>query len=320
MMIEKNAKRLQKTDISTSRSMCCFSCQGSRDAPRAVWEITRKCPYECSYCCLEDENFHEIQQQSSINQLIRVLVESEVGEVLFGGREALTRPDILKIVSSLHKSGIRSVISTSGFGFSAELAQKLKDQDVRALNFSLDSINPSVNRISRGGQNSREAIEAIKMAVEANLDVKVSLTITELNKTGIKETLLKLIELGVRRFSLMRKIPLGKSSNWGPLLDGYDRTVNSLRGKYGSVVHLVDPNFVDSSNNCPGGQSLFSIQPDLSIAVCNLAAHMFPTITSKGYSCIHEAIKDSANKLRRLSHAFMARKCVLSELGEIAHC
>ena len=107
----------------------------------------------------------------------RTLVQDIIGQILdmgttlviFDGGEPALYPELPELVRSVDDRAI-STLFTSGAGFTAELARRLKEAGLYAVNVSLDSPVAEEHDAMRGREGVfLEAMQAVKNALQAGL-------------------------------------------------------------------------------------------------------------------------------------------------------
>ena len=145
-----------------------------------LFGITKKCPLECEHC-FEWPNLNQ-KETLSADDLIRVVRKYQdygITQILFGGGEPMVRiKDIYKVLEAAGK-GTDFWIYTSGFGFTADHATKLKALGLTGVIISIDHHDPKSHDRFRGYSGAfNGAIEAALAAKEAGLTVALSLCAT----------------------------------------------------------------------------------------------------------------------------------------------
>ena len=87
-------------------------------------------------------------------------------EINFAGGEALTHPFTLPLIKYSSSLGFRTVIASNGYLINKAMAKKLNESELRALNLSLDSLDPKIHDEFRGFKGAYDgvmrAIESLK--------------------------------------------------------------------------------------------------------------------------------------------------------------
>jgi cyclic pyranopterin phosphate synthase len=136
--------------------------------------ITDRCNERCLYCMPEGyKGWERTRDHLSAGEIVRVVsVAAELGFRKFRltGGEPLVREDILEIVYGMKKiSGVESIgLSTNGLKL-ADLAKPLREAGVRAINISLDALDPQIYRHVTGGDVNR-VIAGIRAAIGAGFE------------------------------------------------------------------------------------------------------------------------------------------------------
>lgn len=142
--------------------------------------ITDSCFFKCQMCdkwktdLSVDERFSKPpsleQWKKFIYQLSNVVphrlkgVIDERFEINFAGGEALTHPHTLPLIKYASSLGFRTVIASNGFLINKNMAKKLHESGLSALNLSLDSLNPKIHDEFRGFKG---AYDGVMQAIEA---------------------------------------------------------------------------------------------------------------------------------------------------------
>jgi cyclic pyranopterin phosphate synthase len=136
--------------------------------------ITDRCNERCLYCMPEGyKGWERTRDHLTANEIVRIVrVATELGFRKFRltGGEPLVREDILDIARGMNKiPGVEAVgLSTNGIKL-APLAKPLRDAGVRAVNVSLDALDPQIYKQVTGG-NVNSVIEGICAAIAAGFE------------------------------------------------------------------------------------------------------------------------------------------------------
>ncbi|MEE8329499.1 MAG: GTP 3',8-cyclase MoaA [Thermodesulfovibrionia bacterium] len=141
--------------------------------------ITDKCNLKCVYCMPKKGIKHfddsEILTSEEIVRFVRIARKNGLRKVRITGGEPLMRKDILSLVSSIKKTGIRDLSLTTNGIMLSKYAGKLKKAGLDRANISLDTMDADKFRtITNGGDISR-VWEAVEAAEEVRLSpVKIN--------------------------------------------------------------------------------------------------------------------------------------------------
>jgi cyclic pyranopterin phosphate synthase len=136
--------------------------------------ITDRCNERCLYCMPEGYKGWELTRDhltaNEIVRIVRVAIELGFRKFRLTGGEPLVREDILDIAHGINKiSEVEAVgLSTNGVKLAA-LAKPLRDAGVRAVNVSLDALDPRIYKHITGG-NVNSVIEGIRAAMAAGFE------------------------------------------------------------------------------------------------------------------------------------------------------
>jgi heme b synthase len=183
-------------------------------APQLVaWEITRSCNLFCAHCRASAQE-HDYQGELSTARCFELIDQiAEVGKpiLILTGGEPLLRSDIFEIGSYAHHKGLRVVIGTNGTLIDDEMARRIKTIPASRISISLDFPTPDLQDRFRGKIGAfTAAIEGIRCAHNAGLEVQINSTITRLN-VGYLPALVDLaLELGVAAFHPFMLVATGR--------------------------------------------------------------------------------------------------------------
>lgn len=171
-------------------------------------EVTDKCPLNCPYCYKDLERENELD----VNFLNKILMEFAARggkSVLFSGGEPLLYPYIIDAIETCTRHGIKSSLSTSGYGLNEEMAKKLLKSELNFLYISLNSHVQEVNCLSRDGY--KYAIEAMNLCKELGIPYRLNTVIRNDNIRYFQE----LIDFSKEKGALGIELLLNKANNKG---------------------------------------------------------------------------------------------------------
>ncbi|MGC5325074.1 radical SAM protein [Brevibacillus sp. SYSU BS000544] len=146
-----------------------------------LW-LTDTCNLTCKYCYAMPFKGKRMDT-GRVLELIDELVELGVFNLTLAGGEPLLHPDILDIISHSLEKGLRVAILTNGILINQEFRGKLEER-VSDKNFilqvSLDSIDPSVNDISRG--RTDDVVRNIRALKGTKIQIQLACVVHKLNK------------------------------------------------------------------------------------------------------------------------------------------
>jgi GTP 3',8-cyclase len=136
--------------------------------------ITDRCNERCLYCMPEGykgwERTRDHLSAGEIVRVARVAAGLGFGKFRLTGGEPLVRDDILEIAGGIKEiSGVEAIgLSTNGIKL-ATLAKPLREAGVRAVNVSLDALDPQIYRRVTGGKVGA-VIDGIRAAIAAGFE------------------------------------------------------------------------------------------------------------------------------------------------------
>lgn len=126
-------------------------------APRVVvWDITYACPLRCSHCY--SESGRRSSRELSKDDLYRVtdaLIASSPMAVVLSGGEPLIVKEIFGVARRLQQAGIRVILYTSGWGFTASMLSDLTTV-FAGVTVSVDGADAKTHDCIRGRHGSFE--------------------------------------------------------------------------------------------------------------------------------------------------------------------
>ncbi len=145
------------------------------------WNFTYRCNFYCKHCYSRVLRSIELSTEDN-KKIAQKLVDSQVFQVNMGGGEPLLRDDFFEITKLLTDGGVKVNLTTNGYKFSEETAQKLKEVGLGTLFVSLDDIREEKHDEFRNKKGSfQEVKKCIDIAKEHGLEVILSTVITKQN-------------------------------------------------------------------------------------------------------------------------------------------
>lgn len=167
---------------------------GARPVPLAVnLVLTYRCNLRCRYCAVWREPVAEMETQT-VCRLVDEMAVAGTERLGLGGGEPMLRTDIGAIVAHAKSRGLTVNLVSNGLQIPARL-DELAGLDFLAI--SLDGPQ-QVHDHARGKGSFATAVEAIRAARDAGIEVWTTTVLTRLNIGRIAETLDLASSLGVR--------------------------------------------------------------------------------------------------------------------------
>ena len=143
--------------------------------------ITRKCPLRCEHCFEWDNlNQKEVFTKDTLFKTIDLFQKEGVLQFHFSGGEPMVRfKDLVQLIKFASRKSECWVV-TSGFNFTRENAQWLKQVGCKGVVVSIDHYLPGLHNLFRGNDSSFEgAVNAVKEAKLAGMVVSISVCATK---------------------------------------------------------------------------------------------------------------------------------------------
>ncbi len=143
--------------------------------------ITRKCPMRCEHCFEWDNlNQKESFTREDLFKVVELYQRQGVKQFHFSGGEPMVRfKDLLALTTFASKKSECWVL-TSGFNFTMQNAQLLKDAGCKGVVVSIDHYIPELHNMFRGNVGAFEgALNAVTAAKQAGLVISLSVCATK---------------------------------------------------------------------------------------------------------------------------------------------
>ncbi|KYK29478.1 MAG: hypothetical protein AYK19_19690 [Theionarchaea archaeon DG-70-1] len=167
-------------------------------------EITNRCNLSCVHCVNNSgEPCPDELTTGEILSLIDTLSSMGVQRIIFTGGEPLLHPDLFQILEHARKAPMIVDIFTNGTLLTEENVKKFKKLGIRQFAVSIDCINESIHDAFRGQKGAlRRTLHGIKLLKEAEFPVRISISIAQLNKNDIIDTIMYLEEHDLKPYQM----------------------------------------------------------------------------------------------------------------------
>lgn len=252
----------------------------SPDLKNVIWHVTNKCNLSCGYCSTnstpEAEFGPDREQWEHVVDLIADVDPVRIGVT---GGEALVRDDLPEIISRLPEAPMLS-IDTNGL----LLEEKWCEEFERVNHISISVDGPKlVHNSQRGAYDA--VMKNIEWALDKDIEVRSTVTLTENNIDVVKDTVRYLDELGVTGvgFNRIRAVGRNADNNYDLDAEKYTKQVAeaealardrgmavSSSGWYGSYFEHADTEGLPS---CFCGVYRATIRYDGSVLPCQMLSY-----------------------------------------------
>ncbi|WGS64295.1 GTP 3',8-cyclase MoaA [Marinitoga aeolica] len=176
--------------------------------------ITDKCNFRCNYCMNENVRFmqdNELLSLIEIEKLVKVLKDLKFKNIRLTGGEPTLRPDIIDIAKIIKNYFGEFSITTNG-SLMHILAQDLKKNGLKNVNFSLDSLNRYTFTKITKRDDLNNVLNGLEKSLEIGLNVKLNTVIQKRNFNEVFELIefAAKYKLPIRFIELM---PIGNNYN-----------------------------------------------------------------------------------------------------------
>lgn len=254
-------------------------------------ELTRKCNLNCLHCgsdCKSEVNTPELTTSSWL-KIISYISENFSDQLVFvlTGGEPLIHPQLITVISHIHRQKLRWGMVTNGMRLNAEMLAELLKYKIYSLTLSLDGTEHAHNYLRNSPTAFDRITKALALVNNAEIPVKDVVTcVYPKNINHLNEIADILLEYKIEYWRLFRIFPLGRAHNNPNLLLSYDQTWDMLkwiatnRSKYrkkglkistsceGWFPYNFDRQVRDQPFFCRSGVNIASILCDGNITGC----------------------------------------------------
>jgi AdoMet-dependent heme synthase len=204
-------------------------------APRVVaWEVTRSCNLACAHCRASARHGPyegELSTDECLTLVAQIAAAGKPILILTGG-EPLLRADIFTIAEAARDAGLRAVMAPNGTLITAANAARMKAAGIARISVSIDFPDAVAHDRFRGCPGAFDsALQGIRVAQDAGIEIQVNSTITRLNVAQLPRLLALAEELGAVSFHPFLLVPTGRGRELAEQEldpDDYERTLNWL--------------------------------------------------------------------------------------------
>ena len=183
------------------------------------WECTRRCNLQCLHCgsdctaggAAEDMPFEDFLR--AILPLKDAYKRNSITVAITGG-EPLLRNDLPQCGRILRENGFRWGIVTNGYGYTANIHEKLLAAGMGSITVSLDGLESTHNWLRANNQSFKKAIGAIDLiASSGRLNYDVVTCVNQRNIPELEALKEFLIARKVKAWRLFTISPIGRAAH-----------------------------------------------------------------------------------------------------------
>jgi MoaA/NifB/PqqE/SkfB family radical SAM enzyme/ubiquinone/menaquinone biosynthesis C-methylase UbiE len=276
--------------------------------------VTNACMFNCRHCYnagrkVDDPSIEDMQDVVSQLQRQGVFV------INFTGGEPCLRADLPRICEALN-DGTSAIVSTTGYGFTDDMARSLHERGVYAISISLDSADEVKHDRIRGVKGAYQiALKGIETALKH--DFYTYTCVVPSGETLENDSFQNLVELnrrlGVHEIQILEPAPAGKLLHSSSLLEPNDfETIFQYMAEYNSrengpaissFAHLESPEFF----GCGAGFSHIYIDGTGEVSPCNMMPVTYGNAYSENLSGIIERMQTALRRPCRACRAYVQR-------------
>ena len=294
--------------------------------------VTDRCNMRCVYCMPEEgiclSSHADILRYEDILYLISCAISCGISKFRFTGGEPLVRAGFVDFLGEVAKlSGIEDLAMTTNGVALAPVAQRLKDNGLRRINISLDSLDAeNFRRITRTDLLN-QVLAGIDAALAASLDpVKINTVILPDNQEEVVNFALLSLErpLHVRFIEFM---PMGNSHRWAE--EGFipaQQVLAQIQANLGELVAVTSPGGAGPAKyyRLPGGVGTVGFISPMSGHFCDSCNRLRLTADGRLRACLtlddEISVKDwleqkKATEIVRALHEITGRKPSKHKMG-----
>lgn len=178
-----------------------------------VWNITQACNLTCQHC-YQNAGHKPLADELTTDEKLHVidqLADEFVPFVAFAGGEPLVSKDFDKVLARCRRRGIHVTVATNGTLLTPERCAQLKEQGVKYVEVSVDSVDPHVHDRFRGLDGAwMRSVQGIRNAVAAGIRTGMAVCFTRETAHTVDGFIRFAEDLGCHTFSHFNFIPVGR--------------------------------------------------------------------------------------------------------------
>jgi len=263
----------------------------------AIFCVSSRCPYTCSYCY--NSLLHSKEERMELPVLIDSIDKLHKAGVqsiyLSGGEPMMRYDDVLKILNHFRVSGIRFWLLSTGWKLNNETLSTLKKAGLKGVMISLDSFDAEqINSVKGSPKAFDQALAAMKAASEAGLIVTVDAVLSKklLEKDSFEKYVQTAGEAGAVFINAYAPKNTGSvnpeaysSYNLADFRKLQNRITENHR-KADKFPIVYSPDLWEAKRSCVGGKLFVYIDPDGNVKICPFVQKSYGNIKEDDLSTI----------------------------------
>lgn len=267
-----------QVDMNLLRSfingMDCKFTLPSDGGGKAIWEITHKCNYGCSYCIFSCHKNSKITGELSTEECFHIideLIKHDFRHLKITGGEPFIRKDIIDILRYASTKLVTD-ISTNASLITEEKVRLLNELKLKMIHVSLDG-NMIEHESVRGRNTYLQTIRGLELLKSSTNKVRIGAVIHANNENNLENLIRDSSSMAADEviFSIMEPVEgqdksLYKKRNTSDLISELDELKDKYRGRI-----IVNYNFGKqpvSVHRCPAGDKFLYINNFGNVSPC----------------------------------------------------
>ncbi|MCE5306981.1 MAG: radical SAM protein [Acidobacteriales bacterium] len=178
-----------------------------------VWNITQACNLTCQHC-YQNARHKPLEDELTTEEKLDV-IDQLAGEFVpflaFAGGEPLVSKDFYRVLGRCRDRGIHVTVATNGTLLTPERCARLKEEGVKYVEVSVDSVNPQEHDRFRGVEGAwKRTVQGIRNAVAAGIRTGMAVCFTRETAHTLDDFIRFAEDLGCHTFSHFNFIPVGR--------------------------------------------------------------------------------------------------------------
>lgn len=257
-----------------------------RKLKSATFLLKYDCNLNCSFCLNDwrgkkrpNDELTWAQQKETLQKLKKEGVE----HVTFTGGEPTLHPNLAELIVFASELGLSTLLQTNGTRIDDEFLKKVKGK-LNGIQISLEGMREEQKKISKVDCFDR-IVANMRKIKQNGFRLFTNFTITQQNKSSLKQYLALLNDIGVDVASFTRLYPAGQAiKNWQELVvsaeeyASFIRELKELEKSSKTKIYLAGPTdtsfllqqnlSVDNKALCSAGRGEIAINPNGDILPC----------------------------------------------------
>ncbi|MEE8424531.1 MAG: radical SAM protein, partial [Elusimicrobiota bacterium] len=188
---------------------------GDLCAPLYVaWQITNECNLACLHCIEESgpgKAFKDELNKKQVFDVLKQLLDVEVPYLSFSGGEPMTHPHFFEMVEYVTQRGAQLKIETNAHTVTPDVAKRLKDLGVKAVQVSMDGGTAETFNRMRVHGDFAKMVEGVRSLHKAGVPIEINYSPTKFNVHEIGQAVDLAHRLGAYSFYTGRTMYTGNA-------------------------------------------------------------------------------------------------------------